>query len=161
MKYVGRRNELSISLHVAATHLTRIVFGCSIIVAAALAAVVFFKWLLPHYDAGIVYYLLYALLTVDFFVIPAVPHIEGTWRGTVHNFAAWGMVYLIPVIIFAAFFWPLSTAAKAVTGVLLATEIVLLMLVMFRRERFRHVFLQFQSSYLAVFFLFLLTVIYL
>lgn len=156
----GRKNHLSISLHIAQSRRASIVFGMLASIASALAAMTIFGWVLPHYEPNVLSYALYGLIIIDLFTIALVPHVDSTWRGAVHNIAAWGMVYVIPAVMLTALLWPLSDFARYVTIVLTIVNVILLALALFRREKYRPVFLYFQSAYLAVFFLFLLTITY-
>lgn len=157
----GRQKHLSISLHVAQTRRTCIVFGVAAAVATALAAMTIFGWLLPHYEAGLFAYIIHGVLIADFFLVAFVPHIAGTWRGKVHNFAAWGMAYAVPVAMALALMWPLHTIARAITAVLLVLNLILLGCITFKREKYLPVFLYLQSAYLSAFFLSLVALIYL
>lgn len=161
IRHVGRRKHLSISQHVAQTRRTSVVFGCVAAFATLLAAVTIFGWILPIYDASVIEYLVYAVIIADLFTIAFVPHIEGTRGGAVHNLAAWGMVYVIPVAMVLTLFWPLGSSARYATVFLTVVNAALLALAMFRREKYRPVFLYFQSAYLVVFFLFLMAITYL
>lgn len=158
---VGKNSNQSISLHVARTRLTRAVFGFVAFVASILACYTLFGWILPSYNASVLQYLLYAAILMDFFLIAAVPHIEGTWQEPVHNMAAWGMVYMVPVAMLAAQLWALSPVSRMITTLLTVVVGVLLALALLRREKYRAVFLYFQSAYLATFSTFLLVVAYL
>ena len=159
--YIGPNANLSISLHVAKTKLTQWVFGTVTTIATLLATCTIFGWILPYYDANLLVACLYLLIVSAFLLIAVIPHIEGTWRENAHNVAAWGVVYVIPLAMVTSQSWELSIPARAVSAILAVVAAVLLVLALFRRERYRHVFLYFQSAYLAVFFLFLLTITYL
>lgn len=161
VRHVGRQKHRSISQHVAQTRRTSVVFGFVAAFAALLAAVTIFVSILPGYDAGITGYLVYTVIIVCLLTIALVPHVEGTRGGTVHNLAAWGMVYVIPAAMVLALFWPLSSFTRCTTVFLTVVNAILLALAMFRREKYRPVFLYFQSGYLLVFFLFLAVITYL
>lgn len=150
----------SISQHVAQTSITRWVFGVTASLAAVFAALALFVWMLPHYNAGIVSYVLFGSLILGLFIAAAVPHIESTWRGRVHNIAAWGIVYVIPLAMIVALFWPLTILARVLAIALLVTNCWLLFLATTRKE-LRKVFLYYQAAYITVFYVFLLILTYL
>lgn len=158
--HTGRQKHLSISLHVAQACRTRFVFGVAAAVATALAAATIFGWLLPHYQANMFAYIIFGVLIADFFLIAFVPHIVGTWRGQVHNFAAWGMAYVVPLAMAVALWWPLHPVARASVAILLVLNLILLGCILFKRERYLPVFLYLQSAYLTAFLLSLVVMIY-
>ena len=156
---VGRKNNLTISQHVAKSRTTQILFGIFGSAATFFATWSIFGWLLPHHQANVMSYIVFGLIMLGFLVAAVVPYIKGTVRGTVHNIAAWGMCYLIPVAILSALFWPLSDFVRIASVLLLVTSIALLYLFATKKE-LRRSMLLFQSGYLAVFFVFLLLVTY-
>lgn len=160
VKRTGKTPHRSISQHVAQTMVTQLVFGVGAGMASLLAAMAVFTWMLPHYHANIVSYVLFGLLILGLFVAAAIPHIESTWRGTVHNIAAWGIVYVIPLAMVTALFWPLTTPAYVLGIVLLLTNCWLLFLAKTRKE-LRRVFLYYQVAYIAIFYVFLVVLTYL
>jgi hypothetical protein len=155
----GLAKDRTISQHVGQQKVTIIVFGIAGSLATILASWAIFGWLLPHYHADILSYGVFVVLMFCFLVAALVPYIEKTRRGAVHNIAAWGMCYLIPLAIGASLFWPLETAERIFALVILATEVILLILSATRKE-LRRSMLAFQSTYLSLFFVFLLGVTY-
>lgn len=155
----GPVKHLSVSLHVARAKVTQIVFGIVIFLAAVLMAGQFFGWLLPHYRADILSQIMFGLVVLSFVLIALVPHIEGTWRSYVHNFAAWGLVCLIPPVIVLTLTWPLTAVSWWFSVVMLVALFVLLILSLVRKE-LRRWFLYFQVSYVALFFFALLGITY-
>lgn len=158
--YTGVTNSLSISLHVSRTKVTKRWFGGIVLVATILAAVNFFGWLLPTYRAGLVSYIFFGLLVACFAIVALIPHVMHTRRGRVHNIAAWGMVWLVPLIMSVMLFWPLSALAWWLVAGLLLLDCILLFLALRFHKRFSPWFLYFQSAYLAIFFIALLVVTY-
>lgn len=108
----GSHKHMSVSLHVAQTRLTQIVFGAVLLAATGLMALQFFGWLLPQYGAAVWAYVLFGLVVACFVVVALVPHLEKTWRGPVHNLAAWGLVYLVSLVLLTMFSWPLDVGAR-------------------------------------------------
>lgn len=156
----GVTPRVSISLHVARTKISRVVFGVTTLVATALLGMNIFGWLLPHYTAGCLSYTVFTPLLLCFIVTAVIPHVKHTWREPTHNLAAWGIVYVVPVALACILFWPLSTGVWWCVAGLLLVECILLFLALTFRERFRPWFLYFQFAYLAVFFTALLIVTY-
>jgi hypothetical protein len=157
---IGKIPHRSISQHVAMTAKTQLVFGIGAGVASLLAAVAVFGWMLPHYSAPMLSYILFGMLIAGFLIAACIPHIEGTWRGSVHNIAAWGIVYVIPVTMITVLFWPLSSVVRLLGMVLLISNSWLLFLSATRKE-LRKVFLYYQVAYIAIFYLFLVLLTYL
>ncbi|NCU31199.1 hypothetical protein EOM57_05380 [Candidatus Saccharibacteria bacterium] len=148
---VGRRNELSISLHVAQTRLTRWVFGITGSVAILLASLTIYGALLPLYDAPTIMYAAFGFLLLQMLVTVIVPYIEGSWQGKIHNLTAWGMCYTIPAIATLSLFLPLSLLARVSTITILITEILLMIIVLVSTNQ-RQKFFLFQSAFLTLFF---------
>lgn len=157
--YAGMKPHRSISLHVAEARRTQLVFGTVLAAATVAFAVVLFGWLLPHYEAGWGSYIPFGLITYCLMAIALVPHIERTWREPIHNIAAWGMAYSIPIAMIAMLTWPLSGVVWYSGVVLTSINIILIALVL-SWKRLREWFLYFQSAYLAVFFSFLLVTVF-
>lgn len=155
----GPTKNLSVSLHVARAKRTQVVFGVAIFVAALFMGGQFFGWLLPHYEANAISYALFGLVVASFVLIALVPHIEGTWRSDIHNFAAWGLVCIVPPVILLTLAWPLSAISWWFSLVMLAAVSCLLILSLVRKE-LRRWFLYFQVSYVALFFFSLLAITY-
>lgn len=152
---VGRKSHLTISQHVGRTRTTRVVFGIVGSIATLLASLTIFGWILPRYDAGTFSYVVYGLLMLGFLVAAIIPYVRGTWRARVHNLAAWGMCFIIPVAIFTTILlWPLADVVRVISYFLLVAECSLL-LAFFTVRQLRKQFLIFQSVYLTIFFGFL------
>ncbi len=158
--YTGVTNNLSISLHVSRSKVTKRWFGGIVLVATLLIALNLFGWLLPAYQAGVVSYVLFGLLVACFAIVALIPHVTHTQRGKIHNIAAWGMVWLVPLIMSTMLFWPLSALAWWLVAGLLLIDCALLFLALQFHKRFSPWFLYFQSAYLAVFFIALLATTY-
>jgi len=159
VSHVGRQKHLTISQHVAKTRKTQIGFGIGASIATLIAAWTILAWLLPGYSAGAVSYVLFGTVLAGFLIAAAVPYIKGSWRGSLHNIAAWGMCYIIPLAMLSSLWWPLSDIAWLSTVVLVTTEIVLLAMFHLKKD-LRKSFLTFQSAYLGIFYVFLLIVAY-
>ncbi len=157
---VGKTKHRSISLHVAETRRTQVVFGSILAIATILMAMTFFRWLLPKYDAGIVSYAMFTLVIFCLGTIALIPHVINTWREPVHNLGAWGFVHVIIVTMVMMLWWPLSSLAWWI-GLGLTTVNAILLLLAFTQKQLRQWFLYFQMAYLGVFFTFILTSIYL
>lgn len=148
---VGRRSDLSISLHIAQSRLTIWVFRIIGTVATIFATIALYGVTLPNHNASALTYAVYGVLLVEVLVTALIPHVEGTWRGNVHNIAAWGLCFSIPIITAVSLFMNLSLFAFWYTAMTLSVEMILLILAL-SRPSLRKWFLQFQSSYLALFF---------
>lgn len=148
---VGRRNELSISLHIARSHLTMWIFGVIGTIATFFAAITLYGVTLPDHNASAFTYVAFGVLLLEMLIATTVPHIEGTWRGNVHNIAAWGLCFSIPVITAISLFLKLSPFAFWCTVTILCVDVILLMMAL-GKPSLRKWFLQFQSSYLVLFF---------
>lgn len=153
VRIVGVQPERSISQHVAKHLKTQILFGVLVGLASLIAAVAAFGWLLPNYDAGIIEYILFGILLTAFFLTALIPHIEGSWRGAVHNFVAWGIVGVIPLVMIAVLSWSLSVLAFWISLILLFVNCFMLFLALYKRDNYRKVFLYFQTAYVSVAYL--------
>lgn len=156
----GKEPSLSISLHAAATRLNRVVFGIAIFSATILLSIVAFGWLLPHYSANIISQITFVIILLCLFTIALIPHMLRTWREYVHNSAAWGMVFIIPLAMSLMLQWTLSPFAWLATAVFTIVNSILLFIALVSYERLRPSFLYFQVAYLAVFFSSLVVVSY-
>ncbi len=159
VKKAGRKQSLTISQHVGQHSITQIVFGIIGSMATLTASTSLFFWLLPHYKANILSYIVFGLVMIGFLIAAVVPYIKNTPQGTIHNVAAWGMCYIIPVATLFALFWPISNIVRSIGAVLLTALIALLVLFAIKRE-LRHRILPFQIVYLTIFFAFLLLTTY-
>lgn len=160
VRRAGMTTHLSISLHAAKTRVSRGVFGVLVLLATVLMAVQLYGWLLPHYGSGSVMYILFGLVIVCLSTAALVPHIERTWREIVHNSVAWGIVYVIPLVMACMLQWSLSSFAWWLVVCAVAVNSALLMIALLWYQRCRPWFLYFQTAYLAVFFGSLLIVTY-
>lgn len=156
----GKTKHLSISLHAAGKRRTQVVFGGMLFIATNLAAITLFGWLLPSYGVGLVSYIIFGVVITFLAVIALVPHIVGTWREPVHNLAAWGLAWIIPMAMLLMLTWPLNPWAWRIGACLTAINIVLIVLSIAFKQ-LRQWFLYFQSVYLALFLSFLLVATYL
>ncbi len=160
VSYVGKEKHRTISQHVAKSRLTQIVFGAVALLATLLASCVIFADILPHYRSSEIGYGIFGLVMACFLVAAVVPYIKGTRRGQVHDIAAWGVCYLIPIAIFVSLFWPLSDLAWQLSfGLLIA--VCLLLLLLATVKSLRRQFLGLQSLYLGLFFVYLVVITYL
>jgi len=160
IKRVGLHRHLTISQHVARSQTTAIGFAVAGTLATFLAGAEIFFWLLPHYAAGFIAYVVFGIILFGFFTAAVVPQIEGSVRAKVHAVAAWGMCYAIPFAMITALMWTLSDTARRLTLLAFVATIVLLIL-FFTIKPLRKNFLLFQSGYLGIFFIFLVIVTYL
>ncbi len=148
---VGRRNELSISLHIAQSRLTIWVFRIIGIIATILATIVLFGFTLPGHSAPVITYVALGIIIFEIAITVNIPHIENTWRGTIHNMSAWGLCFSIPFATLALLLSKLNQSAFWYTIATLITEAILLIMAL-GWPNLRKWFLQFQSAYLVVFF---------
>lgn len=145
-------SALSVSLHASRTRASRLWFGVMVSLATVLLGYQLFGWLLPTYRVGVVSGVLFGLILGCFGVAALVPHVVGTWRESVHNSVAWGLVGLIPLAMAFMLQWPLARTAWWMVAALTATNSVLLLIALLYYEKMRPHFLYFQVAYLAVFF---------
>ena len=158
--HAGKTKHLSISLHVAGKRRTQVIFGCMLFIATILAAIVLLGWMLPGYNAGLLSYIVFGIVIIFLVCIALVPHIVGTWREPVHNLAAWGLAWIIPMAMLLMLTWPLNPWAWRIGACLTAINIALIVLSIAFKQ-LRQWFLYFQSVYLALFLSFLLVATYL
>ena len=151
---VGKMKDKTISQHIAKSKLSQIVFGVNGAVASVLASVVLFFWILPRHGASFLSYIVFVVLMIFFFFAAVIPQIEETWRHKVHSIAAWGMCFIIPVVIVLTLFWHLNYVSAIIGLMALSAICVLLLLAMFRKDLHRE-FLILQSTYLSIFFVYL------
>lgn len=156
----GVKTAKSVSLHAAQTRQNLVVFGGLVLLATGAMAIVIYGWLLPLHQANVISYIVFSLLLLGLVVAALIPHIEGTWREPIHNAAAWGMVYVIPLIMAFMLQWSLSSVAWATVAVLTVINSILLLIALLWYIRMRSWFLYFQLAYLAIFFASLLVVAY-
>jgi len=152
---VGRMKDKTISQHIAKSQSTRVIFGINGTTASLLAVIVLFLWILPRHHADTFSYIVIALLMIFFIVAALIPQIEGTWRAKIHNIAAWGMCFIIPVVILITLFWRLNELST-VLGLIAFIAICVLLVLFVRWKGLRREFLVFQSIYLSIFFIYLL-----
>ena len=159
VQQVGAMKHRTISQHVAKSLTTQIVFGIVGVIASLLASVSIFSWILPHHQADLISHTLFGIVTLFFFAAAIIPYIKGTWRGSIHNIAAWGMCFVIPVVMFSALLWQLNTPTRVIETILFITTCVLLILLATKKSLRAH-FLALQSLYLGIFFVFLVILAY-
>jgi len=157
---VGLSPRLSVSLHAAKTKANQLVFGVLTLVATILMNLTIFGWLLSHYAANGISYILFGLVAACLTITALIPHIEGTWRDSVHNVAAWGIVYILPLIMAFMLLWPLSPFAWYAVAVLVGINSLLLLTALQFYKQCSPWFLYFQTAYLTFFFASLLVVTY-
>lgn len=148
---VGRTDRLSISQHVAKSRLTVWVFGIVGFVATIFAATTLYSASLPSHNASIITYAIFSVIILEMLISVIIPHIEGSWRGIVHNTTAWGLCFSIPFATIALLFLKLEPFAFWYIVATLGIEIILLIMAL-GWPKLRKWFLQFQSSYLVIFF---------
>lgn len=155
IKTVGRQNHLSLSMHVAKSKKTSLIFGVSGGVATMAASIAVFLSLLPLVNAHYLIYGVFIVIFAQFFVTVLLPHVENTRRGVAHNFAAWGMCFTIPIATASFLFTIVNTGLKTLTTTVLLLEIILLIVALGIKSQ-RKYFLFYQLAYLGLFFSFLL-----
>lgn len=146
-------------MHVAKSKITSLAFGIFGAIATMAAAVAVLSYLLPRMDAHSLVYCIFVVVFLQIFVTVLLPHIEGTRRGRAHLFAAWCMVYTIPIATGAILFTEIDAAMKTLTFATLTLEIVLLAIALGVASQ-RKNFLFYQLAYLSVFLGYLLVVIW-
>ncbi len=155
IKFVGRQNHLSLSVHVAKSRMSRLVFGIVGVITTTIALVSVLTYTLPHVSAHYLIYDVFIVVFAQFFVTVLLPYVENTRRGLVHNIAAWGMCLTIPLSTALLLFTDISTNIKTLTSITLILEIILLIISLGVKSQ-RKYFLIYQMVYLGLFFGFLL-----
>lgn len=159
IKAVGKQNNISLSMHVAKSKKTSLIFGIGGSIATIAASVAVFSGLMPHVNAHFFVYGIFIVIFAQFFVTVLLPHVEGTKRGVVHNLAAWGMCYTIPIATGAFVFTQINAVMKTLTVAALALEIILLAIALGIASQ-RKYFLYYQLAYLGLFFIYLLVLMW-
>ncbi len=149
--YAGITPRLSISQHVAKLRVTRWVFGVATLTSTILAGATIFGDILPGYHPSALLYCIFCLLIIQFIFTALFPHVAGTWQGTIHNIAAWGICFTVPFATAATLLLPLEPWLFNILLGALVVEIVLLTVALSFKTQ-RSYFLIYQSVYLAVFF---------
>jgi hypothetical protein len=156
-KVHGCNNSLSLSMHVAKSKTTSLIFGIFGSIATTAAAIVVFSQILPSTNASLLAYIIFFVLFIQFFVTVLFPHIEESKIGSIHNIAAWGMAFNIPVATAALLFTDLNIALRILTAVTLLVEIVLISIALGSNiVPKRSNFLYYQLAYVSLFFSYLL-----
>lgn len=151
---VGKNDRLTISEHVAKSRKTIIWFGIVSSFATALASYSLFFGVLPTHHANWLSYAAFAFIMSGFLIAAVVPRTTKI-RRTIHDIAAWGMCYLLPLGIISEFMWTLNFWTKTIILFAFIVSCALLIL-LFTVKKLRQNFLQFQLSYLGLFFISLL-----
>lgn len=155
----GRHGSLSFSMHVAKSQSTSLIFGIAGLIATTAAFVTVLFALLPSLNASTLTYVIFLIIFGQFFVAIVFPHIEGSRSGSIHNFAAWGMCFTIPVAIAALLFTDISTLLWLFTALSLLIKVVLLTIALsFGIVPKREGFLYYQLSYISLFLILLLAI---
>lgn len=161
IRSVGKNKDLSLSMHVAKTKRTILVFGLISLAATTLSTLTIFSDLLPSVNANALTYVVFSVLFAQFFITGMFPYIEGSRSGTIHNFAAWGMSFVIPIATAMLLFSSIDRATRLLTIAVLLVEITLLTIALvFNTVPKNNNFLYYQLAYIATFFIYLLIIIW-
>lgn len=148
---VGRNPALTVSQHVAKTHwnitMFRIVFGA----ATVCFGVWTYFWLHQNIHLSLVGVIAFAAIAICFAGAALLPYIEKTRGGTIHNFLAWGLVYLFPIAI-ADIVIANPDANIRNYGVAALTLLLVLLAGYITIRSQRKFFLYYQVAYVLVFF---------
>lgn len=151
---VGRNHALTVSQHVAKTrtniNMFRILFGA----ATLCFGLWYYFWLRQNVSLGFVGDASFIVITVCFAGAALIPHIEKTFGGDLHNFLAWGLVYLLPVAT-ASIIWSNPDPIVRVSGIVALLALCILVGGYITVRSQRHYFLYYQVSYVLVFFAYL------
>jgi len=148
---VGRDHALTVSLHVAKTRsnivIFRLLFGAATICFALWA----YYWLYQNVTLGFIGTLTFIGIAGCFAGAALIPHIPGTPGGEIHNFLAWGLVYLFPVAI-ADIIIANADPIVRISGAITLFMLLLLLGGYITVRSQRNYFLYYQIAYVTVFF---------
>lgn len=152
---VGRDHTLTVSQHVAKSHFTinmfRILFGAATVCFALWA----YSWLYQNVTLGIIGIITFIGIIFCFAGAALLPHIEKTPGGEVHNFLAWGLVYLFPLAIADIIVLDPNPVVRITGSVALFILLILLGGYITIRSQ-RNYFLYYQIAYVATFFAYMI-----
>ncbi len=156
VQHVGRTPALTVSLHVAKSRQTILVFGLLFGAATICYALWVFLWLFATIPLGVVGQILYSAIIFCFACVAVFPDIENTSVGAFHKLLAWALVYLFPPTILVTILASSLPLIQVMGSIYLAALFVLLTGYIFVKSQ-RNYFLYYQTAYVAVFFVFMAT----
>ncbi len=151
MKRAEWSARISFSMHAAQSRGSYVIFALGLTGAVTCFAAWFVGWFAPQFHPGwlftSVFFTALALLLVAAWV-----RWEKGKKGEIHDFAAYRMAYLMPVLPAILVFNPsLSLVARTVAGGVVVAQLILLYLLFFVPATRRH-FFRYQLMYIALTF---------
>ncbi len=147
----GITPALTVSQHVAKSRTSIIIFRIMFALAALFFAAWSYFWLFQNVSLGLVGKIAFVCIVLCFLAAAIFPYIENTSSGAIHNFFAWGLVYVFPLAIGAIVATNPETAVRNVGVTALLLLIILLLGYIFVRSQ-RKYFLFYQMAFVTVFF---------
>lgn len=161
MLYIwGRDHSASLSKHAARHTLTYLLFLVSLFIGGVLFYLFATRWLGPTLGVSAIFSIVLVLATACEFIAAIVPDSGGT-RSRIHQSAAWSMALLMLVLILLIMTAPAAGAlVRAVSGLAAMYMLIDLGLFLFVKATHKY-FLFFQSTYIGVFYVAVISTAYL
>jgi|GEM_PF-3947182 hypothetical protein len=151
----GLDRTQTISQHVAKTKITSIAFAITCLLTVALLVPYFYVWIPQNLQLNPIFYFLIGLILLQLVIVGIFPHSTGR-SATIHQFAAWGLVYTIlptTVFLFANLLSSLNTISNTVFICFMIFSAVTILLRKRDRLRFKRHVLLIETSYIIGFFI--------
>lgn len=149
---VGRNDRISFSMHAAQSFRTYLVFAIGLTVSAMFWSIWMVWWFGPQFHPGWLFASVF-FTALGLMLVAAWVRWEKGIKGKIHDFAAYRMAYLMPILpatlVLNAH---ISAAARYTCGGVLLAQLTLLYLLIFVPSLRRH-FLRFQLAYIALAFI--------
>lgn len=159
LSQAARNERISFSMHAAQSFRTYLMFAIGLTTAAACWGVWMAGWFMPQFHPGLVFTSVF-FTALGLMLVAAWVRWEKGIKGKIHDFAAYRMAYLMPILPAALVLNAhISTTARYVCVGVLIAQLTPLYLLVFVPALRRH-FLHFQLVYIALTFVALLAANY-